>query len=232
MHPEDHAATLRRAGADREGPPPADPARLALPADPADPAEAEGAADPLFEPGPPDRPASDSQLLRLGRLLGLRYGEAEALLESLAETAPPPLPALPPALRARLLPFSQELLDALQAVPGVFLLTDGVTPTRLLRARDRARAALAGAARLGRLRDWAEAAAGREVTLLDRAGTALCEALLGGVAGLGAAPRAGLGEAAVLLRELLRPLHTPRTPRRGAARAKDPRVRRRAPRLR
>src|SRR5262245_49685982 len=62
-----------------------------------------GGLDPeadLLDAGPPDRPASDSQLLRLGRLLGLRYGEAETLLEALAETEPP---AEPPAPRLRAL---------------------------------------------------------------------------------------------------------------------------------
>jgi hypothetical protein len=128
------------------------------------------------------RPATDSQLARLGRLLGLGYDEAEALLEALAEAPPPapgPAPARHRALRQLSGRFPPPVLEALQAVPGVFLLTDGVTPGRLGRARARVDAALSVSGRLELLLAWAEQAAEREAQLLLRAAQALAAAQKG-----------------------------------------------------
>jgi hypothetical protein len=147
--------------------------------------------DDVPEAAPRTRPATDSQLLRLGRHIGLGFDEAEALLELINSLPPAPshgegepgsIPGqsgesgrrLQPQAAHRLVAlFSPALLHRLRVVPGLFLLLDGVTLSRVERARSRVHGALHGGARLRRFLHRVEVAAGAEADLLSRVARAL-----------------------------------------------------------
>lgn len=140
------------------------------------------AAPVVLRDGGGEQPATDAQLIRIGRRLGLRYEEAEALLEVLRERAgieggaggqegldeegagdgEMALRSFPPRVMARL-----------QAMPGLFLLTDGMTFGRLERAVSRVRGLCGARRRLRRLGEAVERAAAFEGRLLRQVARAL-----------------------------------------------------------
>lgn len=196
------------------------------------------------ESGGVARPASDAQLVRLGRLLGLQTDEAAALLDLLGEadaaegSGPGDAPegsaagegeggaageiaagragAASAAGAAEgsavgvaelvghvLRLFPPALLAQLRVLPGVFLLTDGVTPARMERALFRLRGLQGARGRLLGLLSRLEQAAGREARLLLLVTQAL---LRGAQDGRLPAPRWGAVGGAAPLWSVLAPL--------------------------
>lgn len=132
--------------------------------------------------GRAEQPATDAQLIRIGRRLGLRYEEAEALLEVLG-VKPAEVGSSGPGDEddedgedggeAALRSFSPRVMARLRATPGLFLLTDGMTFGRLERAVSRVRGLYGARRRLRHLGAAVERAAAFEGRLLQQVARAL-----------------------------------------------------------
>ncbi len=175
-------------------------------------------------------PATDLQLLRLGRHLNLGFHEVQALLDLFEEEEddddllvelppeprdPHPLPGLG-WLRggplAEVLQHGPDLLFHLRAVPGLFLFTDGVTLSRLERALSRIDGAVAAAGKIRGLLSRTRHAMSREERLFEVAVRALCQGAVTGLlsrAGQGGDPRPA--DLIGLLTPLLRSYNSRRT---------------------
>lgn len=134
--------------------------------------EQESVAKVVLREGRTGPPATEAQLIRIGRRLGLRYEEAEALLEVLG-AEPADGEADEDEGDVALRSFSPQVMARLRATPGLFLLTDGMTFGRLERAVSRVRGLKGARRRLRHLGAAVERAAAFEGRLLQQAARAL-----------------------------------------------------------